>query len=69
MVKNAYPVIANSSAAEFGLAFDVGDDAVINVRVENAEKKSVLYQYTLHKEDGNWKITGVSEVKSTGLSV
>ena len=69
MVKSAYPVIANSSTAEFGLAFDVGDEAVINVRVENSEKKSVLYQYMLQKEDGKWKISGVSEVKSSGLSV
>ena len=51
------------------MAFDVGDEAVINVRVENAEKKSILYQYMLHKEDGKWKISGVSEVKSAGLSV
>lgn len=69
MVKTAYPVIAHSSMTEYGLAFDVGDEAVINVRIENAEKKSVLYQYMLQKEDGKWKISGVSEVKSSGLSV
>ena len=69
MVEAAYPVIAHSTTAEFGLAIDTGDEAVINVRVENADKKSVLYQYTLHKEEGTWKISGVSEVKSSGLSV
>ncbi len=69
MVKNAYPVIAKSTAAEFGLAFDVGDEAVINVRIENADKKSILYQYMLQKEDGKWKISGVAEVKSSSLSV
>ena len=69
MVKSAYPVIANSRTVEFGLAFDVDDEAVISVRVENPEKVSVLYQYMLRREDGKWKINGVSEVKPTGLSV
>ena len=69
MVEAAYPVIAHSTLAEFGLAIDTGDEAVINVRVENAERKSVLYQYQLEKQAGKWKISGVSEVKGSGLSV
>ena len=69
MVETAYPVIAHSTLAEFGLAIDTGEEAVINVRVENAEKKSVLYQYQLEKQAGKWKISGVSEVKASGLSV
>ena len=69
MVKTAYPVIAGSAKAEYGLAFDTGEEAVVNVTVENAGGKRVQYQYLLKKEDGAWKINGVAEMKSEGLSV
>ena len=69
MVRSAYPIIAHSSAADYGLAFDTGEEAVVNVRVSNAENKSAEYQYLLKKEDGHWKIGGVSELKPQGLSV
>ena len=69
MVKTNYAVIARSASAEYGMAFDTGEEAVVNVRVQNAEKKSVEYQYLLKKEVGGWKIGGVSEVKAEDLSV
>ena len=69
MVRTNYPVIAGSVSTEYGLAFDTGEEAVINVRIENAAKKSVEFQYLLTKEDGVWKIGGVSELKAEGLSV
>ncbi len=69
MVKNGYPVIANSTVVEFGIALDTGEDAVVNVRVENAEKKSVSYQYLLRKEGGQWRIGGVTEVKKENLII
>ena len=69
MVRTNYPIIAGSTSAEYGVAFDTGEEAVVNVRIENAEKKSVEYQYLLKKEAGGWKISGVSEIKAEGLSV
>ena len=69
MVRTTYPVIAHSSAADYGMAFDTGEEAVVNVRISNAEKKSVEYQYLLKKEDGQWKIGGVAEAHTPGLSV
>ena len=69
MVKAAYPVIAHSVSSEYGVMFDTGEEAVVNVRVQDGDKKSVEYQYLLKKESGNWKINGVSEVKAEGLSV
>ncbi len=69
MVKTAYPSIARSAKAEYGLAFDTGEEAVINVVVEGADGERAQYQYLLKKEDGAWKINGVSEVKSEGLRV
>ena len=69
MVRSNYAVIAKSTSTEYGVAFDTGEEAVVNVRVQNAEKKSVEYQYLLKKEDAGWKISGVSEVKAEGLSV
>ncbi len=69
MVKTAYPVIAHSAKAEYGLAFDTGEEAVINVTVENAEGQRVPYQYLLKKEDGAWKINGVAELRGENPSV
>ncbi len=69
MVKTAYPIIAHSVSTEYGVMFDTGEDAVVNVRVQNAGKQSVEYQYLLKKEGDGWKINGVSEVKAEGLSV
>ena len=69
MVRSQYAVIAKSTATEYGLAFDTGEEAVVNVRIENAEKKSVEYQYMLKKEESGWKISGVAEVKAEGLNV
>ena len=69
MVKTAYPLIAGAAKAEYGLAFDTGEDAVVNVTVENAQGQRAQYQYTLSKEKGAWKITGVVEQKPDGLSV
>lgn len=70
MVKTAYPAIARSKEADYGLAFDTGEEAVVNVRVTGAaDERSVSYQYTLQKEDGGWKITGVSELRDDSLGV
>ncbi len=69
MVKTGYPVIAHSARADYGLAFDTGEEAVINVRIEDGAKKSAEFQYLLKKEGGGWKISGVSELKSTDLTV
>ena len=69
MVKGGYPVIAHSTAAEFGIAIDTGDEAVVSVKVINGEKKSVTYQYHLIKQKGVWRIGGVSEVAASGGGV
>ena len=37
--------------------------------VESADGKRAQYQYILKKENGAWKIGGVSELKPEGLSV
>lgn len=64
MVKVGYPVIARSASAEYGLTLDSGEEAVVNVRIVGAaDGQAVDYLYTLGKEDGTWKITGVSELR------
>ena len=64
MVKAGYPVIAHSASAEYGLTLDSGEEAVVNVRVISAaDGQAVDYLYTLGKEEGGWKITGVSELR------
>ena len=64
MVKAGYPIIAHSASAEYGLTLDSGEEAVVNVRIVGAADGQVVdYLYTLGKEDGAWKITGVSELR------
>ena len=69
MVKTGYPIIANSVRATYGLAFDTGEEAVVNVTVETADGKQGQYQYLLKKEKDAWKIIGVSELKSDAITV
>ena len=70
MVRRSYPVIAHSTSVDYGMAFDTGEDAVIYVRVQNSDTKADgQFQYLLKKENGVWKIGGVTEVKPEGLSV
>ena len=64
MVKATYPVIAHSASAEYGLTLDSGEEAVVNVHIVGAaDGQAVDYLYTLGKEEGGWKITGVSELR------
>ena len=59
MVQKGYPEIAHSVAANCGLTFDNGEDAVVSVRVRGANDKWVDYQYLLHWRDAKWRISGV----------
>jgi len=68
MVKTGYPVIAHSVSAAFGLTFDNGDEAVVNVRVAGAEE-SVTYQYSLRREGEAWRIMGVVLLKDQTTEV
>ncbi len=69
MVRTGYPLIAHSASAEYGIALDSGDDAAIAVRVTGADEKGTTaeYLYTLSKENGAWKITGVSAINPGGI--
>lgn len=69
MVRQAYPLIANSRRIDFGLCLDDGHDAVVNVTVEGAEGGQKEYQYTLTKEERGWRITGVVEAPPQGTRV
>jgi hypothetical protein len=63
MVRTGYPAIAHSTSAKCGLSFDNGDEAVVNVRVFSANREPIDYQYTLHRDGQNWRITGVTLLK------
>jgi len=63
MVRSGFPAIAHSTAVKFGLTFDNGDDAVINVRVFSAHAEPIDYQYTLRRDGETWRITGVTLLK------
>ncbi len=69
MVKSGFPIIAHSTSAKFGLTFDDGDNAVVNVRVFGAERQSLDYQYTLRRDGEAWRITGVSLLKDQTTEV
>jgi hypothetical protein len=69
MVRTGYPVIAHSTRAFYGLTFDTGEEAVVNVRIEDAARNRGEFQYLLKKEGGAWKINGVSQLKASDLAV
>lgn len=69
MVRAGYPAIAHSTSVKFGLTFDNGDEAVINVRVFSADAAPIDYQYTLRRDGENWRITGVTLLKDQTTEV
>jgi hypothetical protein len=69
MVKVGYPAIAHSTSARCGLAFDNGDDAVVNVRIFSEGREPVDYQYTLRRDGEAWRITGVTLLKDQTTEV
>ncbi len=69
MVRLGFPAIAHSTAAHFGLAFDNGDDAVINVRIFSANAEPIDYRYVLRREGDTWRITSVTLLKDETTGV
>jgi hypothetical protein len=69
MVKAAYPVIAKSSAVQFGVILDNGEEALVNATIAGESGGLHHYQYILIRERSGWKIIAVNEVKSVGTTV
>jgi hypothetical protein len=69
MVRAGFPAIAHSTSAKYGLCFDNGDDAVVNVRVFSENREPIDYQYTLRRDGGNWRITGVTLLRDQTTEV
>ncbi len=69
MVKHLYPVIAQSRSAQFGVSLDNGEQAVVNVGILGESGHFRHYRYLLQLENSGWKIYGVTEVKSTSITI
>jgi hypothetical protein len=69
MVKVGYPIIAHSVSAKFGLTFDNGDEAVVNVRVVGKDDETISYQYLLRRDGEAWRISGVVLLKEQTTEV
>jgi hypothetical protein len=69
MVKSTYPAIAKSSAVQFGVILDNGEEALVNATIAGESGGLRHYQYILLRERSGWKIIGVTEVKSIGTTV
>ena len=70
MVRTGFPVIARSTAAEFGIVLDNGRDAVVSVGIVGDSGKIISYRYQLRFERSEWKISGVVRVpKSEGTFI
>jgi len=68
MVERGYPVIAHSKSAAFGLVFDNGEAAMVNVSIMDDSGQMHHYQYLLEREPSGWKIRGVTEVEFKGTT-
>jgi hypothetical protein len=69
MVRAGYPIIAHSISAKFGLTFDNGDEAVVNVRVHGQDEEALSYQYLLRRDGESWRISGVVLLKEQTTEV
>jgi hypothetical protein len=69
MVRTAYPAIAKSVSASFGLTFDNGDEAVVEVHVTGADGKPLAYHYLLRRDGERWRISGVFAAEKQGIEV
>lgn len=69
MVRVGYPAIAHSTSARCGLAFDNGDEAVINVRIFSEGREPIDYQYFLRRDGETWRVTGVTLLKDQTTEV
>lgn len=69
MVRIGYPAIAHSTSARCGLAFDNGDEAVINVRIFSEGREPIDYQYFLRRDGETWRVTGVTLLKDQTTEV
>ena len=61
LVKAAFPQLARSRSAEYGIILDNGEDARVEVTIVGETGTRIHYQYVLHSEHGGWKIGGVNE--------
>jgi len=69
LVRTSYPVIAKSSAVQFGVILDNGGEAMVNASIVGESGGIRHYQYILERERSGWKIMGVNEVKSIGTVI
>jgi Domain of unknown function (DUF4864) len=69
MVRHTYPLIAQSRSAQFGVIVDNGRQALVNVSITGESGQLRHYQYLLQFENGAWRIFGVTEVKSLGITI
>ena len=69
MVRQAYPLIAHSNSAQFGVVVDNGEHAVVNVTITGESGRSRRYQYLMQHESSGWRIGGVTEVKAAGMTI
>ena len=67
MVRNSFPAIAESRNAGFGMVFDNGELAVVDVAVEDKSARVLHYEYLLRHEKSGWKIGGVARTKQSGI--
>ena len=61
MVKAAFPQLARSRSAEYGIVMENGDIARVEVTIVGESGARIHCQYILHREGGGWKIGGVNE--------
>lgn len=69
MVKQGYPLIAQSSTVQFGVVVDNGKQAVVNVVVAGENGRTRHYQYLMQREEAGWRIGGVTEARSSGTTI
>jgi hypothetical protein len=69
MVRANFPGMTHSRSASYGVTFDNGENAAVNVGILTQSGRTLHYQYLLHREPAGWKIIGVTRVQPPGATV
>jgi hypothetical protein len=61
MMRRGYAPLLRANEADIGIVRDLrGEQAQVSVALEDGRKQSVVYRYWLVREDGKWRVNGVT---------
>lgn len=61
MMRRGYAPLLRANEADIGIVRDLrGEQAQVTVALVDGRKENIVYRYWLVREDGKWRVTGVT---------